>query len=211
MAFPDGKPGAGSEGAPPPEDWTVLLRRWSAGDPSALEDLLPMVYGELRRQAAVLLRGERKAPTFEPTALVHDAFVRLAGSDPIVWENRTHFFAVAARAMRRVLVDHARRRDSEKRGGEFSRVGLTFADRMGAAAETRYLDVLAVDSALGRLERISERRARVVEMRFFGGLEDREIAELLGVSLSTVEREWRTARTFLARELATDDGAPKGA
>ncbi|MCC6131896.1 MAG: sigma-70 family RNA polymerase sigma factor [Acidobacteria bacterium] len=190
-------------------DWTVLLKRWSAGDSEALEELFPLVYGELRRQAAVLLRGERAASTFEPTVLVHDAFLRLAGSDPVSWENRTHFFAVAARAMRRVLVDHARKRDAEKRGGGQDRVGLTLAEKAGAAVESRYVDVLIVDRALERLEKISERRARVVEMRFFGGLEDREIAALLGVSLSTVEREWRTARAFLAKELSSAGEVPR--
>jgi RNA polymerase sigma factor (TIGR02999 family) len=205
---PEGRPPA----PPAPGEWTVLLRRWSDGDANALDALLPLVYGELRRQAAGLLRGERAAATFEPTALVHDAFLRLAGSDPIAWESRRHFLAVAARAMRRVLVDHARRRDSEKRGGDRARVGLTLADRvadgLGGRAETRYLDILAVDRALERLERISARRARVVEMRFFAGLEDREIAQVLGVSLSTVEREWRTARAFLAKALAAADAAP---
>ncbi len=212
MSLPDETPVRRADAGPSPADWTVLLRRWSAGESDALDELLPLVYGELRRQAAGLLRAERAAPTFEPTALVHDAFLRLAGADPIAWESRTHFFALAARAMRRVLVDHARRRDSGKRGGDLARVGLTFADRIGARVETRYLDVLAVDRALERLERISERRARVVEMRFFGGLEDREIARMLDVSLSTVEREWRTARAFLAKELATSaDVTPHGA
>jgi RNA polymerase sigma factor (TIGR02999 family) len=207
MSPSDDPPEVRAEVAPAFGEWTVLLRRWSAGDSAALEELWPMACGELRRQAAGLLRGERAAATFEPTALVHDAFLRLAGADPIAWESRNHFFALAARAMRRVLVDHARRRDSGKRGGGLARVGLTLADRMGARAETRFLDVLTVDRALERLERISERRARVVEMRFFAGLEDREIAQVLGVSLSTVEREWRTARAFLARMLATADEA----
>ncbi len=182
---------------------TELLLQWRQGDRLALDALTPLVYEELKRRAAGYLRGERAGHTFDPTALVHEAFLRLEGLDRLDWRCREQFFAVAATTMRRLLVDHARRRSAGKRGSDPERVGITLA--AGLADERsgdRSFDVLDVDRALGRLEKISERRAQVVELHFFSGLEQREIAEVLDISLATVEREWRTARAFLAKELS---------
>jgi RNA polymerase sigma-70 factor, ECF subfamily len=177
---------------------TRLLAGWRHGDAAALEALFPLVYVELRERAARAMARERQGLTLEPTALVHELFLKLDGGAAAGCNDRGHFYALAARTMRQVLVDRARRRSADKRGGNEERVGFTWAEgHVGEAAEGRWLDVLDVERALSRLERISERRARVVELRFFAGLEDTEIAAALGVSLSTVEREWRTARAYL--------------
>jgi RNA polymerase sigma factor (TIGR02999 family) len=199
-------PSSGRREAPPITD---LLARWSGGDEAALEQLMPLVYDELRARAAGYLRRERGARTLQPTALVHEAYLRLVGMDDVAWRDRNHFFALAARAMRRVLVDTARRRDAGKRGGDPERVSIERLEP-DTGVEGRWLDVLAADRALVRLEAVAPRQARVVEMRFFAGMEEREIADVLGVSLSTVEREWRAARAYLARELARG-GAEAGA
>ena len=188
---------------------TRLLVRWRAGEPDALERLVPLVYAQLKRQAAGYLRRERGGHTLEPTALVHEAFLRLAEVDRLDWRCREQFFALAATTMRRLLVDHARRRSAGKRGADPERVGITVAEAVadGAAGE-RWVDVLDVDRALARLAQLAERQARVVELRFFAGLENAEIAEVLGVSLATVEREWRAARAWLARALAVPAPGP---
>lgn len=186
---------------------TRWLGRWRTGDEAAFERLLPLVYEELRRLAASLMRREHAPQTLEATALVHEVFLKLQGAAPPLVESRGHFFAVAARSMRQLLVDRARRRGADKRGGQLDLLPLT--DRFDAfSGEPRWLDVLAVDQALERLERISARRARVVELRFFAGLEDAEIAEALEVSLSTVEREWRAARAYLRTALDASPAAP---
>lgn len=211
----DGKFGSdpGSAG----NEVTHLLANWGHGDPQALAQLFPLVYSELRRQAASAMHRERVGLTLEPTALVHEVFLKLDGGAAAGCNDRGHFFAIAARTMRQVLVDRARRRSADKRGGEAERVGITVAESlMGEAAEGRWLDILDIEKAMSRLERISERRARVVELRFFAGLEDGEIAEALGVSLSTVEREWRTAKAYLRSQLEKpktdpgDDGVAAG-
>jgi RNA polymerase sigma factor (TIGR02999 family) len=185
-------------GAPlPPDEVTRLLVAWRDGQPGALDRLIPLVYDELRRQARRQLRQERAGHTLQPTALVHEAFLRLVGQSA-QWQNRRHFFAVASQAMRRVLVDHARARDAAKRGDGATRVTLDDAAVEGRPAE---VDVLALDEVLGRLEQLDPRQARVVELRYFGGLSAPEAAEALEVSLATVNRDWAMARAWLFREL----------
>jgi RNA polymerase sigma factor (TIGR02999 family) len=187
---------------------TRLLGLWRQGEAAALDRLAPLVYEELKLRAAGYLRGERAGHTLDPTALVHEAFLRLGGLERLDWRCREQFYAVAATTMRRLLVDHARRRAAGKRGADPERVAITVADALAEdRSGERWLDVLDVDRALARLERISERRARVVELRFFAGLEQTEIAALLGISLATVEREWRAARAYLAKALTSTAGA----
>ena len=184
---------------------TGLLRRWEEGDQEALEELMPLVYGELRRLAAHYLRIERSGHTLQPTALVHEAYLRLVDQRHVVWQNRAHFFGIAAQMMRRVLVDHARRRGAGKRNAATYRIGLEGPDS-GAEAD-RELEILALHDALTGLERLDTRQARIVELRFFGGLSVEETAEVAGVSTATVKREWRTARAWLRRELDTAAGS----
>ena len=185
-------------GAPLPDDLTRLLLAWRDGEPGAIDRLAPLVYDELRRQARLQLRGERAGHTLQPTALVHEAFLRLVGQSRAQWQNREQFFAVASRAMRRVLVDHARARMAAKRGD-----GQTFVvlDEARAASAPPGVDVLALDQALDRLAAIDPRQARVVELRYFGGLTAPETAAALDVSLATVNRDWTMARAWLFREL----------
>jgi RNA polymerase sigma factor (TIGR02999 family) len=180
------------------EDITALLRAWRAGDAEAGETLIRAVYKELRRQAARQLRRERRDHTLTPTALVHEAYLRLLGQQRVAWQNRAHFFGVAARMMRRVLVDHARQRRTAKRAGAACRVTL---EEDVAASGPRDLDVVALEEALDALAALDPEKARMVELRFFGGLSLEETAEVLGVSESTVTREWRVARAFLYRHL----------
>ena len=179
----------------PERDITALLRDWSGGDREALERLMPVVYAELRRLAAARLRAERPDHTLQPTALVHEAYLRLAEQRSVAWVNRGHFFRIAARIMRRILVDHARRRRARKRDAA--------PLRLVAAEETadRAPELVALDSALTSLEKLDPQQARVIELRFFGGLTVEETAEATGVSTATVKREWRTARAWLQREI----------
>ena len=186
-------------------DVTKLLGRWAAGDRAALKELIPTVYDEMRRLARVRLANERAGHTLQPTALVHEAFLRIGSYDQISWENRAHFFAVASRVMRNILVDHARSRRATKRGGGAVHVTLSESQ----AQETTDVDLVALDEALAHLQEIDERQCRIVEMRYFGGLEYKEIAEVLGVSESTVKREWKTARLWLRRALQQIDGGSK--
>ena len=185
-----------------PSEASLLLRAWSQGDEEALERLTPLVYRELRALAAHRIRRERAGHSLEPTALVNEAFVRLIGQERVAWQNRSHFFAVAAQAMRRVLVDHARRRAAAKRGSDAARVTLDEAEIAAEVDRGGQVDVLELDAALHRLQHLDPRQTRVVELRFFGGLTTNEVAEALAVSVSTVEREWRTAKIWLRRELA---------
>jgi RNA polymerase sigma factor (TIGR02999 family) len=178
---------------------TVLLRRWSGGDHGARDEVLPLVYGELRQLAQAYLRRERQGHTLETSGLIHEAFLRLIGQQEVSWQNRKHFFGIAAQCMRRILVDHARHRGRSKRGGDFELVGF---DEAWQLAEERPGELLALDEALGRLAEVDPERARLVELRFFGGLTHEEIADLLGISLSTVERRWRLARAFLYDAMA---------
>ena len=188
------------ESAAPAGEVTRLLRAWSAGDAAALEKLLPLVYDELRRRAGAYLRQERPGHTLQPTALVHEAYLKLVGGSSIDWKDRAHFFGVAARAMRQVLVDHARARQTAKRGEGQVRVEL---DAAGAvAAPARSLDLLDLDRALSRLAALDERQSRLVELRLFAGLTIEESAEVLQISHATVSREWKHAEAWLQREIA---------
>ena len=185
--------------APARGDVTALLRSWRAGDPAALDLLVALVYDALRQLAAQRLRRSGSGGvTLQPTALVHEAFLRLVHGD-IDWQSRAHFFAVASKTMRNVAIDHARRRQAGKRGGDVVRVDLTGEADLAAAGPA--VDVLALDEALSRLEALDARQAKVVELRFFAGLSSPEIAALLDCSPTTVERDWRTARAWLFREL----------
>jgi len=186
---------------------TELLRAWGTGDADACEALAPLVYAELRRQARRALRREGDGHTLEPTALVHEAWMRLDGQHDARWESRTQFFAVAAQMMRRVLVDHARTRHALKRGGAAARLTLGAVDREGregndSGASLDSADLLALDDALARLAALDPQKARLVELRYFAGLSIPEAAAALGVSPATVGREWAVARMWLRRELA---------
>jgi len=170
-----------------------------AGGPPDLDVLLPAVYAELRRLAAHYLRGERPGQTLQPTALVHEAYFKLQKDRPERWQNRAHFCAIAAHAMRQVLIERARARDALKRGGGAPRV--TFDEGLQAAAGERGFDMLALDSALERLAQLDAGQARIVELRFFGGLSIEETAAAMNISPATVKRHWALARAWLAREL----------
>jgi len=187
---------------------TAALLAWSGGDREALGRVLPQIYDELRALAAQHLRKERAGHTLQATALVNEAFLRLSGRERVHVEARVQFFAVAAQAMRRVLVDHARRRRAEKRGGPETPVPLTEVAEAALTASP-LVDVLDVDEALTRLAALDERQARVVELRFFAGMEVEEIAAALDVSASTVQREWRMARAWLRHQLAGGSAATK--
>jgi RNA polymerase sigma factor (TIGR02999 family) len=178
---------------------TSLLTRLKAGDQSAQEQLIPLVYNELRRLAAHYMRGERPDHTLQATALVHEAFLRLTSTEVVDWQSRAHFFAIAAQTMRRILVDHARAAGSAKRSGGQHRISLESAI-VYSPEQSR--DMLALDEALGRLEQRDARQCRIVEMRFFAGLSLDETAEALGISARTVKRDWSMARAWLHAELS---------
>ncbi len=182
---------------------TNLLRAWRLGDLVARDQVMPLVYAELRRRAAAYIRRERGDHTLQPTALVNEAYLRLVEQDRVVWQDRTHFFGIAAQMMRRILVDYARGRGRAKRFGGAVRVELD--DRIGGA-EPRHSELLLVDRALTELNGIDPRQAQIVELRYFGGLTDGEVAEALGVSRSTVTREWHIARAWLYRRITGDRG-----
>lgn len=186
----------------PSADVTHLLARWSHGEPEALDELLPLVYEELRRIAGRQLRRERRDHTLAPTALVHEVYLRLVSQSRANWRNRAQFFGVAAQLMRRILVDHARARGAAKRGRSATFVPLQDADDRGEQAAV--VDVLAIDTALTRLAALDPDQARLVELRFFAGLTVDEIAPLVGRSERTIKREWRLARAWLFRELRLD-------
>ena len=183
------------------DELTELLQEWRSGDRAALNSLLPIVYRELLRLARFQMRRERPEHTLQSSALVHEAYMRLVGLNAPKWESRTHFFAIAAQLMRQILVDHARRYRSGKRGGGVEVLSLEDSDvsEFGTGKEP---DIVAIDDALQSLAKIDERKARVVEMRFFGGLNFEEIAEVLKVSAATVARDWSTARAWLHREIS---------
>jgi RNA polymerase sigma factor (TIGR02999 family) len=178
---------------------TALLSEWRSGKKEAANQLMELVYGELHQIAARQMRRELPGHTLQTTALVHEAYLRLCGSGPIDWNDRAHFFAVAAQQLRRVLVDHARNAHSEKRGAGQPNLALLESDGGAVQFDER---LLAVDEALSRLEALDERAAKVVELRFFGGLSETEAAKALGISLATVKRDWDFARTWLASQLA---------
>ena len=184
-----------------PENITELLASYGRGDKESLDQLMPIVYDELRRQAARYLRREQAGHTLQTTALIHEAYVRLVDQRNMQWQNRAHFFGIAAQMMRRILVDHARSKKRAKRGGSEIRVSLGDVE---VAAKDQELDVVALDEALERLARIDEQQSRVVELRFFSGLSVEETAEVMGISKSTVKRDWSMAKAWLHRELSGD-------
>jgi RNA polymerase sigma-70 factor (ECF subfamily) len=173
---------------------TQLLLEWSAGDERAREEMLPLVYEELRRLARGFLARERPGHTLQPTALVHEAYLRLVDQRQVNWKNRAQFVGVAAVMMRRILVNHARGRSADKRGGEAQKVTLSLAHEIGVAPE---VDLIAVHDALDRLAALDPRKGRIVELKFFGGLTTAEMAEVMQLSPATIEREWSFSRAWL--------------
>jgi RNA polymerase sigma-70 factor (ECF subfamily) len=180
------------------QEITRLLREWKNGDESAIDQLFPIVYNDLRQQARNYLRSERPDHTLQPTALVHEAYLRMLKLGQTEWENRAHFYAISAIMMRRILVDHARQLAAEKRGGGMQRVTLS---NLQAPIEQKAIDLLELNDALNRLSEIEERKARIVEMIYFGGLSQKEIADILDITEKTVQRDWKFAKLWLFREM----------
>jgi RNA polymerase sigma factor (TIGR02999 family) len=201
----DGFPGKDRNAQKTSNAVSGLLRAWSKGDARAREKLMPLVYEELRRQAAAYLRRERTDHTLQPTALVNEAYLRLIGQDRIVWQNRAHFYGVAAQMMRRILVDHAREHGRGKRFGAAVRVAL---DESVGTTEPRDCELLLLDQALEELAAIDPQQAQIVELRYFGGLTEVEVANVLAVSRSTVTREWLIAKGWLYRRITTGQQQP---
>ncbi len=189
----------------PAGDVTELLRAWSGGDRLALDQLMPLIMDELKRRAGSYLRGERPGHTLQPTALVNELYLRLVDQDRSTWHDRAHFFAITAQLMRRILVDHARSRRADKRGGDWAE---TIALDEGRDVATNGIDIVMLDNALSALSALDERQGRIVELRFFAGLTIPETAEVLGIAQPTVSRDWRNARAWLMRELGW--GKPLG-
>ncbi|HTM23555.1 MAG TPA: ECF-type sigma factor [Vicinamibacterales bacterium] len=187
-------------------DVSVLLQAWSQGDVEARDRVMEVVYLELRRRAAAYLRRERAGHTLQPTALVHEAYLRLVDQHAAAWQNRAQFFGVASQIMRRILVDRARARKTAKRSGQWARVTL---DESLAKHQSRDVDVLDLDAALTDLATFDARKSQVAELRFFGGLTLQETGHLLGLSVATVEREWKVARAWLYARLK-DEGSRRG-
>jgi RNA polymerase sigma-70 factor (ECF subfamily) len=183
------------------EDLTGLLIEWREGDESALEKLTPLVYDELRRIAHRYMQRERNGHTLQTTALVNEAYLRLAGQQKIQWQSRAHFFAVSAQVMRHILIDHARRRHYAKRGGEASQVQL---EDTAAMSQQLAAELVALDEALDELAKLDPRKARVVELRYFGGLSLEETAEVLEISVMTVRRDWRAAKAWLFKAVNSE-------
>lgn len=181
---------------------TSLLDDWNNGDPAALEKLTPLIYDEMRRIAHRFARHERNGHTLQTTALVNEAYLRLAGTAKPEWQDRSHFFAVTAQVMRHILIDHARRRRFLKHGGDAQQVSLA---EVALMAEERAAELVALDEALEELAKLDARKTRVVVLRYFGGLSLAETAEALGISLMTVRRDWRAAKAWLYRKLKTED------
>jgi RNA polymerase sigma factor (TIGR02999 family) len=184
---------------PSSEDITGLLLAWGSGDREALDKLMPVVYQELRRLAHRQMRRERPGDTFQTTALVNEAYLRLVDYKRVEPRDRAHFLSIAAQAMRRILIERARSRRAEKHGSDPQRVSL---EEAGDVADERATDLIALNDALAALTKIDERKARLVELRYFGGLTIEEAADVLGISTPTVERDWRTARIWLHREIS---------
>jgi RNA polymerase sigma factor (TIGR02999 family) len=192
--------------APPdPQDITGLLVAWSNGDRAALDSLVPVIYAELHRLARRYMRQESPGHTLDTTALVNEAYLRMVNQKQVNWQNRAHFFAVSAQSMRNILVDMARSRKRQRRGGDAEHLSL---DESLVFSEGRASELLALDDALTALAQVDERKSRIVEMRYFGGLSVEETAEVLQVSVATIDREWRRARAWLYSELnKTTEGA----
>ena len=188
-----------------PEDITLLLRSIEEGNEGAIDELFPLVYDELRGLASKHFRHQPAEHTLQPTALIHEAYIRMVRTDELAVRDRAHFFALASRVMRQLLVDHCRRRRSSKRGGSWLQVSL---DRQSAptADSDHALEVLALDEALSELAALDERKSRVVELRYFGGLNTNEVATALGVSTRTVDSDWAMARAWLRRRIEGSDG-----
>ncbi|HKA02572.1 MAG TPA: sigma-70 family RNA polymerase sigma factor [Candidatus Solibacter sp.] len=185
-------------------DVTQLLVNWSRGDQAALDQLMPLVYGELRRLAAAYLRRERSNHTLQSTALVHEAFLRMVNQQDVQWKNRAHFYGIAAQMIRRILVDYARSQHAEKRGA--GAVKLELDEAMAVAQTNSEVDLLSLSDSLDRLAQLDERQSRVVELRFFAGLSIEETAEVLHLSPASIKREWQTARAWLFRDMSTARG-----
>ena len=186
-------------GSGPAPDVTQLLVNWSQGDQAALEKLMPLVYGELRRLASAYLRRERSNHTLQSTALVHEAFMRMVHQQEVQWRNRAHFYAIAAQMIRRILVDYARSQHAEKRGS--GAIKLELDEAMAVAQAGPDVDLLGLNDALDRLAELDERQGRIVELRFFAGLSIEETAEVMSLSPASIKREWQTARAWLFREM----------
>ncbi len=182
-----------------PLDITALLQDWSDGKVEVLEKLMPLVYDELRRQASRFLSKERQGHTLQATALIHEAYLKLIEQREVKWQNRAHFFALSSTAMRRILVDHARERHREKRGGSAENLPLDEAFKISASEKN--IDLIALDEALNRLAKMNARQARVVELRYFSGLSNDETAEVLGVSNATVRNDWNIAKAWLKLQI----------
>lgn len=182
-----------------PQDVTQLLVAWNQGNPAALDQLLPVVYDELRRLARSYLRRERPDHTLQATALVHEAYLRLIDQNQVTWQNRAHFFGIAAQMMRRILVNHALAKKTEKRGGLQHKLPL---DEAVSFAAQREVDLVALDDALKTLESLDPQQSRIVELRFFAGLSIEETAEVLNISPATIKRDWSTAKIWLRREIS---------
>ena len=191
----------------PSQEVSALLVKWRAGDPAALRTVVPLVYKELRAAAHAHLKRERPGHTLQTTALVHEAYLRLAGHQPVAAESRSHFVAIAARLMRQIRVDYARRRGAEKRGAD-RKVDLDVAL---VIPQMRNVDVVCLDDALNDLAKLDEQQSRIVELRFFGGLTTEEVAELLGISRSTAKREWNVAKAYLTRNMKRGHRGKPGA
>lgn len=192
---------------PPKVEISELLQAWSNGESGAADEIMPLVYDELRRQARRYLRRERANHTLQSTALVHEAYIRLVGQRDVTWQNRAHFFGIAAEMMRRILVNYALRSGRVKRGGEA--VTIAIDEGFQVADNSSDVNLIDLDEALDRLAGLDSRQARVVELKYFGGLSIEETAEVLGISNATVKREWNMAKAWLRAELADqhDDGA----
>jgi RNA polymerase sigma factor (TIGR02999 family) len=183
----------------PPEGITQLLVDWEKGDQAAMEKLMPLVYSELRRLATNYLRRERAGHTLQPTALVNEAYLKLIDQRNTRWQNRAHFFGIAAQLMRRILVDHARQRQAVKRGGvDQQRLSITSAETV---IKQLQIDLLALNEAMDELAQMDPQQSRIVELKFFGGLSIEEIAEVLSIGHATVERDWKMARAWLRKQL----------
>jgi RNA polymerase sigma factor (TIGR02999 family) len=178
---------------------TQLLIGYSKGDRSALDEMLPLVYNELKRLASYYLNREREGHTLQTTALVHEAYLRLVDQQQVNWKNRSQFLGLAAEMMRRILVNHARDRGVQKRGGDAKRVSLSL---VGESGDQPDIDLIAMDQALTQLSELDTRKGRIVELKFFGGMTTEETAEVLGISTATVEREWNHARAWLYRAIS---------
>jgi RNA polymerase sigma factor (TIGR02999 family) len=183
----------------PKKNVTELLRQWNDGNSDVADELLPLVYDELRRRAAAYMRRERKNHTLQPTALVHEAYLKLAGQHDARWNDREHFYAIASQVMRRILVDHAKSRHRQKRGG--SNEDLPLEEALLAGADATNVDLIALDEALTKLARLDPDQERLVELRYFGGLSLEDAAKTLNISRATAAREWQIARAWLHREM----------